>query len=333
MKKLFLVLTLLIASTLQSFATTPGTLAVDTQIPLVMDGKTVGSMTLKAGSEVSITQVLPTEDSVLISRGDSTPVKVSKAAITPESLQNAIAAETAAAATPTPVPAPTSSSVAVATPQPSQTPKVKLTEEEFVKKTISLIKNGDGDGQTLQSYYYNPFANDNPKDITFRLRDIKEFCLDDNLYSFFGYRRTGRPIVLSPAEITADASNNTDTWTLSVTNHDNFGRTDTYLLLSPKEAGSACTPVFVLFDNLSQEKLQKLEASNPMTMINGETAKFLGWTKLHKKDKNGTLQESNGLFCLKKDNQRGILVGCQLPLLSFTPEVLAAALSNQHRPK
>ena len=74
MKKLFLVLTLLIASTLQSFATTPGTLAVDTQIPLVMDGKTVGSMTLKAGSEVSINQVLPTEDSVLISRGDSTPV-------------------------------------------------------------------------------------------------------------------------------------------------------------------------------------------------------------------------------------------------------------------
>ena len=95
---------------------TPGTLAVDTQIPLVMDGKTVGSMTLKAGSEVSINQVLPTEDSVLISRGDSTPVKVSKTALTPESLKNAINVEAAPTPTPTPTPAPTS------TPNPTPTP-------------------------------------------------------------------------------------------------------------------------------------------------------------------------------------------------------------------
>jgi len=102
-----------------AFATTPGTLAVDTQIPLVMDGKTVGSMTLKAGSEVSITQVLPTEDSVLISRGDSTPVKVSKTALTPESLKNAINVEAA----PTPTPAPTSTP----TPTPAPTPIVAAT--------------------------------------------------------------------------------------------------------------------------------------------------------------------------------------------------------------
>ena len=68
--------------------TRPGTLATDTQIPLVVDGKTVGSMTLKAGATVTIVQILP-DNQVLISRGDTTNTfKVSKDSLTPEQAYN-----------------------------------------------------------------------------------------------------------------------------------------------------------------------------------------------------------------------------------------------------
>ena len=75
-------------------ASTLGTLSSDTQIPLVVEGKTVGSMTLKAGTSVNIVQVLP--DGVMISKGEGAPVKIAKEALTTESLATATA-------TPTPV--------------------------------------------------------------------------------------------------------------------------------------------------------------------------------------------------------------------------------------
>ena len=97
--KAILLLILIAANCLH--ASTPGTLANDTQVPLVMDGKTVGSMTLKAGAAVTIVQILP-DNQVLISRGDSNTFKVSKESLTPESLAVASAIPTTA-----PVPAPT----------------------------------------------------------------------------------------------------------------------------------------------------------------------------------------------------------------------------------
>ena len=308
MKKLLIVLSLLVTGSLQSHAT-PGTLAVDTQIPLVMDGKTVGSMTLKAGSEVSITQVLPTEDSVLISRGDSTPVKVSKEALTPESLQNAIAAEAAAATaaatptpTPTPIPAPTASPVAVATPQPSQTPAVKLTEEEFFKKTISLIKNGDGDGHTLESYYYNPFANIKPEDITIQLKDIVGHSVSSGDGKGKYIQKNSAPLIineligkieqptsanqvapkgksdaLSASECEALSSTNKDTWTLSTTNKYN-GNIGTYPILIPNNKSNRdYRPIVINLNDINQATLQKLLVLLPtITTAEGNKVAFTG---------------------------------------------------------
>ena len=175
---------LLFATTLLAQAESPkqGTLAIDTQIPLVMEGKTVGSMTLKAGAAVTIVQVLP-DNQVLISRGDSTNTfKVSKESLTPESLA-------VATATPTPTPLPTPAPVvpeakpAVATTAPtvsSVTPnakpnKKKLTIEELEAQTIPLIKNGkiiNGTGTHLEDYAYNPFTNEKPEDLIILLKDI-----------------------------------------------------------------------------------------------------------------------------------------------------------------
>ena len=79
-----------------------GTLAADTQIPLIVEGKTVGSMNLKAGSQISIIRILP--DGVLISRGDGVPYKVARESISQKSLEDATPLPVA---TPTPVPAST----------------------------------------------------------------------------------------------------------------------------------------------------------------------------------------------------------------------------------
>ena len=138
MKPILLLLALIAASTLN--ATTSGKLAIDTQVPLVMDGKTIGSMTLKAGAEVTIVQVLP-DNSVLISRGDSTDTfKVSKESLTPESL--AMAAVAMATPTPTPVvaaPAPTNVSTVNA---PDSTSKTRLSFPYFTQpsEVIDFLK-------------------------------------------------------------------------------------------------------------------------------------------------------------------------------------------------
>lgn len=88
------------------YANTPhqGSLATNIQLPLCVDGKTVGSLSLKAGSEITIVKI--ESDGVLITRGESTPVKVSREAITSDSLA-------VAEATPPPVQPP------IATPVPS----------------------------------------------------------------------------------------------------------------------------------------------------------------------------------------------------------------------
>ena len=102
--KAFFLFILAVHSIIQpSSATTSGTLASDTQIPLVMDGRTIGSMTLKAGAAVSIIEVLPGQEGVMISLGDSAPFKLPREALTPESLSTASTATAAiTAATPTP---------------------------------------------------------------------------------------------------------------------------------------------------------------------------------------------------------------------------------------
>lgn len=120
---------------ISAFAQPPkqGILATDTQIPLVVEGKTVGSMTLKAGTSVNIIKVLP--DGILISKGDTSPTKVSTDAITASSL---------AIATATPVPTPTPKPTPIPTPVPDYTGPV-ITEYEinpdkigFVVKTTDL---------------------------------------------------------------------------------------------------------------------------------------------------------------------------------------------------
>ena len=61
-----------------------------------MDSKTIGSMTLKAGSQVTITQILPNNGGVLIAQGEASPVKIPVEALSTDSLRAAQAAQTQA---------------------------------------------------------------------------------------------------------------------------------------------------------------------------------------------------------------------------------------------
>jgi len=61
-----------------------GTLASNIQLPLILNGKSVGSITLKAGAKVSIIHVRP--NGVLIARGTNAPFTVAREALTAESL-------------------------------------------------------------------------------------------------------------------------------------------------------------------------------------------------------------------------------------------------------
>lgn len=96
MNKYFIILTALIAIGVANATT--GTLISGVQLPLVMDGKTVGSMTLQAGTKVTIEQVLPNNEGVMVSKPGQAPFKVATSALSPESLM---------AATPVPTPTPT----------------------------------------------------------------------------------------------------------------------------------------------------------------------------------------------------------------------------------
>jgi len=108
-------LAIAIALISQVYATTPqkGKLTESIQIPIVIEGRSAGSMSVPSGSEITILKV--DSDGVLIARGESTPVKVPRESISAEALA-------LAEATPTPIPAPTSTPVSTITPQPAPTP-------------------------------------------------------------------------------------------------------------------------------------------------------------------------------------------------------------------
>lgn len=128
---------------LQAATPTPGTLIADLPVPLVVEGKTVGSMTLKAGTQISVITILPNDGGVVISRGGGAPFIVPKTALTQESLLLAIAAT----ATPTPTPPPlvtsTPKPVEVVKPTPSTAPATPqvgaAAETDFITETNNGI--------------------------------------------------------------------------------------------------------------------------------------------------------------------------------------------------
>jgi len=98
MKKLILLAAgIMGAFTLYADAPKQAVLATDFQFPMSISGKKIGSVSLKAGSSVCVVSVQG--DGILIARGDSDPVIVSKETLTPESLTASVAS-----ATPSPVP-------------------------------------------------------------------------------------------------------------------------------------------------------------------------------------------------------------------------------------
>lgn len=117
-------------------ASTLGALAADTQIPLEIEGRLVGSMTLKAGTQVNIIKVLP--DGVMISKGESTPVKVAVESITASSL-----AVVTATPVPTPTPVPTATPIAIQSPvlTPAQTPSPTPSTQAVISEGYKSIKN------------------------------------------------------------------------------------------------------------------------------------------------------------------------------------------------
>ena len=174
---LLLAILLLVAS---AIAQVPkkGTLATDTQIPLIIEGKTVGSMTLKAGSQVTITQILPNNDGVLITRGESATAKIPVEAISPASLQTAIVARNAILA------AQTADVEAQTAKKAAEMAAKKAAEEALAKaypgataankalyiKIESLIRNGkkrkdirpEEQACPLSTYEYDPWGTNNP---------------------------------------------------------------------------------------------------------------------------------------------------------------------------
>lgn len=124
-------------------ATTPhqGTLATDIQIPLCVEGRTVGAMSLKAGSEITIIKV--DHDGVLVSRGASTPFKVSRETLTGASLA-------AAEATPDPIPPRLPTFTPVASPTPKATPSTISKNETITSNFDSLV----GTWENIKGGYY-----------------------------------------------------------------------------------------------------------------------------------------------------------------------------------
>jgi len=96
MKKLILLAIVFVCSlSVRADALKQAVLATDFEFPLTIGGKRVGSACLKAGSSVCVVKVQ--DDGVLISRGETDPVKVSKEVLTPESI-------VLASTTPSPIP-------------------------------------------------------------------------------------------------------------------------------------------------------------------------------------------------------------------------------------
>ena len=141
---------LLIGVILHAANPTPGTVITDLPVPLVVEGKTVGSITLKAGTQVSVITVLPNESGVVISRGEGSPFVVPKTALSKESILLAIAT---ASATPTPAPTP----IAVANPSPATTAKPSSTSNSTTNQVgaaaeTDFIITGTGGIATITGY-------------------------------------------------------------------------------------------------------------------------------------------------------------------------------------
>lgn len=127
---LFIICGTIILSSARAQTPKQGTLAVDTSIPLVMDGRTVGSMTLKAGSQIVIVKILP--DGIMISQGGATPVKILRESVTPESLA-------AASATPTPVAVVTAPATASFAQSPASATNTEITKAAAPKDPVAII--------------------------------------------------------------------------------------------------------------------------------------------------------------------------------------------------
>ena len=98
---------------------TPGTLIADQTVPVVVEGKTAGSLTLKAGTQVSVITVLPNDGGVVVSQGDAPPFIVPKTALTKESILLSVSSASSKTS-PTPSPALNPSP----SPSPSPSPRV-----------------------------------------------------------------------------------------------------------------------------------------------------------------------------------------------------------------
>ena len=167
--------------------TRPGTLATDTQIPLVVDGKTVGSMTLKAGATVTIVQILP-DNQVLISRGDTTNTfKVSKDSLTPESLTAAISTTTTTPIVVAPVivaPIPTTPTNVTLTKSQEVTSKPidhSIPPEWYSKQGVNITINGiTNDIRNLPRYRVGETINIQLRATKFSVKNYNWVIINDN---------------------------------------------------------------------------------------------------------------------------------------------------------
>ena len=90
-------------------------LLIEIQAPIMADGHQIGSVKLPLGSAVEI--ISTASDGIMVSRGDGTPFKIAREAISPDAL-----AATLATPTPAIIPQPTAAASVQSAPIPSGTP-------------------------------------------------------------------------------------------------------------------------------------------------------------------------------------------------------------------
>ena len=136
---------------------TEGILSRDFLLPIVVDGKAVGSVKLAAGSHVNIIQIL--DDGIMISSGENSPSKVPRGVLTPESLAAATAKD-ATTATPPPTPAngPVQTSVPQVadskSPHPDKTLLFGVATQDWISQDerARLIYAGDSNGNRIPDF-------------------------------------------------------------------------------------------------------------------------------------------------------------------------------------
>ncbi len=134
------VLTLLLGSGLTAYGGPTNTglhevpLLKQVDVPIIADGKQIGSMKLAPGSLVSVVSVQA--DGIMVTRGEGTPFKVSKDVIAPDALTSTLATPTPqpvaipVQATPSPTPPSSNQAANTASPTPTNKPAIdpKLAE-------------------------------------------------------------------------------------------------------------------------------------------------------------------------------------------------------------